>query len=81
MAQRMSTRVRMDKLRDRHAIARVANGTFKRKARAARDIRMAELLAKGTFPYTPAVMSWVSVKLGKPTTQVTEAETKELAKK
>ena len=81
MAERMSTRIRMDKLRERARVSRVENGHFKRKARAARDIRMADLVDKGTYPFTPAVMSWVSEKLGKPSTQVTEAEAKSLAKK
>ena len=81
MADRMSTRLRMDNARSRGKVTRVENGHLKRKERAARDLRMAELLAKGKFPYTPAVMSWVSTKLGKPSTQVTEAEVKALAQK
>jgi hypothetical protein len=39
---------------------------------------MVELIKKGAFPYMPSVMSWISVKLGKPATQVTEAEAKAL---
>ena len=81
MAERMSTRTRMDRARANGKISRVENGHLKRKERAARDVRMAELLGKGTFPYTPSIMSWVSGKLGKPSTQITEAEAKELAKK
>ncbi len=81
MAERMSTRIRMDKVRERARVSRVENGHFKRKARAARDIRMGELVSKGTYPYTPAIMSWVSEKLGKPSTQVTETEAKGLATK
>lgn len=40
---------------------------------------MVELIKKGPFPYTPSIQSWVSEKLGKPFTQVTEAEAKGLA--
>jgi hypothetical protein len=80
MAQRMSTRRRMDQIRDDHAISRTINGHLKRKERANRDERMAGLVKTGKFPYTPAVQSWVSVKLGKPFTQVTEDEAKTLAK-
>ncbi len=79
--QRMSTRKRMDFIRGKGQVSRVENGHLKRKERASRDTRMAELLAKGTFPYTPAVMSWVSTKLGKPSSQVTADEAKALAKK
>jgi hypothetical protein len=62
-------------------VIRVVNGHLKRKERASRDKRMAELIAKGTFPYIPSVMSWVSAQLGKPASQVTEAEAKALASK
>lgn len=81
MADRMSTATRMDRARANHRVTRVENGHLKRKERASRDKRMADLIAKGKFPYTPAIMSWVSVKLDKPSTQVTEAEVKALIKK
>jgi len=80
MADRMSTRRRMDRIRDDHAVSRTVNGHIKRKERANRDKRMAGLIKTGKFPYTPAVQSWVSGKLGKPFTRVTEAEAKALAK-
>ena len=80
MAERMSTASRMDRSRANGKISRIVNGHLKRKERTNRDKKMAELIQKGPFPYTPAVQSWVSVKLGKPFTQVTEAEAKELAK-
>lgn len=80
MAQRMSTRRRMDRIRDDHAVSRTVNGHLKRKERANRDERMAGLIKAGQFPYTPAVQSWISVKLGKPFTQVKEDEVKNLVK-
>ena len=80
MAKRMSTRLRYDRIRDKSAISRTVNGHLKRKERANRDARMAGLVKAGTFPFTPAVQSWVSTKLGKPFTQVTEAEAAALAK-
>lgn len=80
MADRMSTRRRMDRIRDDHAVSRTVNGHIKRKERANRDKRMAGLIKTGKFPYTPAVQSWVSGKLGKPFTRVTEDEAKALAK-
>lgn len=80
MADRMSTRVRYDRIRDNHAISRTKNGHLKRKERANRDARMANLVKTGAFPYTPAVQSWISVQLGIPFTQVTEEQAKSLAK-
>jgi hypothetical protein len=80
MAERMSTATRMDRIRANGKISRIVNGHLKRKERANRDKKMVELIKKGPFPYTPAIQSWVSEKLGKPFTQVTEAEARELAK-
>ncbi len=79
MAERMSTATRMDRARANGKLSRIANGHLKRKEQANRAKKMAELIKKGPFPYTPAVQSWVSEQLGKPFTQVTEAEAKELA--
>ncbi len=80
MADRMSTAARMDRQRANGKISRMENGLLKRKERAARDARMKELISKGTFPFTPPIMTWVSEKLGKPAKKVTEAEAKALAK-
>lgn len=80
MADRMSTRRRMDQIRDDHAVSRTVNGHLKRKERANRDKRMAGLISKGAFPYTPAVQTWISEKLGMPFTRVTEEQAKSLAK-
>jgi hypothetical protein len=80
MSHRMSTYSRLDRQRDNAAISRTVNGHLKRKERARRDKQMVELLKKGKFPYTPAVMNWVSLQLGKPSSQVSEAEAKALAK-
>jgi hypothetical protein len=79
MADRMSTRVRYDRIRDNGAISRTKNGHLKRKERASRDARMARLIKGGTFPYTPAVQSWISTQLGIPFSQVTEEQAKSLA--
>ena len=80
MAERMSTATRMDRIRANGKLSRIANGNLKRKERLNRDKKMLELIKNGTFPYTPPVQSWVSEVLGKPFTQVTEAEAKELVK-
>ena len=80
MAERMSTATRMDRARNNAAISRTVNGQLKRKERANRDKRMAELVRNGKFPYTPAVLSWLSTKLGKPSSQITEEVAKGLVK-
>ncbi len=77
MAERLSTSTRMDRARANGKVTRRENGTVKRKERANRDKRMAELVGKGTFPYTPGVMSYLSTKIGKPTRQITEADAKQ----
>lgn len=78
MAERMSTRIRQDRMRDNFAISRIKNGHRKRKERANRDARMARLIRTGRFPYTPAVQSWISARLGIPFSRVTEDQVKAL---
>lgn len=80
MADRMSTSTRMDRARANQKISRRDNGHLKQKERAAREVRMVELIKTGRFPFTPSIASWISGKLGKPFTQVTEAEAQGLAK-
>ena len=80
MADRMSTRIRYDRIRDKGAMSRTVNGHLKRKERANRDARMKKLISGGKFPYTPAVQSWLSVQLGVPFTQITEEQAKAAAK-
>jgi len=80
MADRMSTRIRYDRIRDNGAISRTVNGHLKRKERANRDARMKKLISGGKFPYTPSVQSWLSTQLGIPFTQITEEQAKAAAK-
>jgi hypothetical protein len=76
----MSTRIRYDRIRDKGAISRTVNGHLKRKERANRDARMKKLIGTGKYPYTPAIQSWLSDKLGVRFSEVTEAMAKEAAK-
>ena len=80
MADRMSTRIRYDRIRDKSALSRTANGHRKRKERDARAARMKKLITEGKFPYTPAVQSWLSEQLGVPFTQITEEQAKAAVK-
>ncbi|VTR93933.1 unnamed protein product [Gemmata massiliana] len=81
MAERMSTRIRYDRIRDNSAISRTVNGHLKRKERANRDARMKKLITGGKFPYTPAVQSWLSEQLNVRFSEVTEVAAKEVASK
>ena len=81
MAERMSFSTRNDRARDNHAISRAVNGGLKRKERVNRDKRMTELVkAAKQLPYIPSVMSWLSTKLGKPSTLISQAEVDNLVK-
>jgi predicted DNA-binding transcriptional regulator len=53
------------------AKSRRENGMIKVKERVRRDLRMTETVKKGSLPYIPAVMSWLSVKLDKPSSEIT----------
>lgn len=74
MAKRMSTASRYDRLREKQAVSRAENGERKRRERVNRDKRMKEVILNGSWPFTPSIMSWVSVQLDKPTRQITETE-------
>ncbi|HEY1186027.1 MAG TPA: hypothetical protein VGE74_00160 [Gemmata sp.] len=81
MSDRMSTRIRYDRIRDKSAISRTYNGHLKRKERANRDARMKKLINTGKFPYTPPVQTWLSNQLNVRFSEVTEAMAKEVASK
>lgn len=56
------------------AKARARNLPHKARERAARDRRMLAVIQGGPLPYAPWVMSWLNVKLDKPTTAITQAD-------
>jgi hypothetical protein len=75
-------RIRREQRQYDMALSRRVNGMKKTKERARREARMREILQKGKFPYTPSVMSWLSVQLDKPSTKIVEADVQQmLAKK
>ncbi len=59
-------RIRKDQRQVDMALSRLLNGEIKVKERARRDARMLLALKKGTLPYTPVIMSWLSVKTTSP---------------
>jgi hypothetical protein len=56
------------------AESRRVNGMKKMKERIRRQGRMVELLQQGKLPYTPAIMSWLSHALDKPSTRIVQAD-------
>ena len=72
--ERMSTRRRQDLKKSIMRASRIVNGHLKRKERLRREARLKDLVVKGPYPYTPTVMSWLSEKLGKPSSEITEQE-------
>lgn len=74
-------RTRLDlRMADQKA-SRIENGHRKRDERNRRDRRMRELLQKAEYPkYTPAIYSWLSVQLDKPSKQITKEDVDKLLK-
>jgi hypothetical protein len=73
-------RIRREQRRADMAESRYRNGILKTKERARRDSRMMETIKTGKLPYAPAVMSWLSEKLGKRSSLLTQDEVDRLAK-
>jgi hypothetical protein len=67
-------RIRREQRRTDMARSRIVNGMKKMHERDRRDRRMKEILKAGMFPYTPAVMSWLSARLDKPATRIVQAD-------
>lgn len=75
----LDSRKRRKEMRQRDMqSSRIENGHKKRGERARRDVTMKELIKKGTFPYTPPILSWLSIQLGKPGRLITPDEVKKL---
>jgi len=60
------------------ALSRRENGMKKDKERQRRDRRMREIIQKGTFPYTPSVMSWLSQQLDEPSSRIKPGDVQKL---
>lgn len=60
--------------------SRRKNGVLKKKENARRNTRMLGIIKQGKLPYLPAVMSWLSVQLDKPSGKITQAEVDALGK-
>ena len=71
-------RIRREQRQFDMALSRRTNSPRKVAERTRRDARMIETLKKGKLPYTPPVMSWLSVQLDKPSRLITAADVKKL---
>jgi hypothetical protein len=71
-------RIRREQRQFDMALSRRVNGMKKDKERARRDRRMKEIIQAGKFPYTPAVMSWLSAKLDRPSSLIQPADVEKL---
>ncbi len=58
--------------------SRRRNGIEKTKERVRRDQRILEIVKKGQLPYLPSVMSWLSVKLDKPSRLITAEDVQKI---
>ena len=57
-------------------MTKARNAGVKDNERARRDTRMLQTIKKGTLPYTPPVMSWLSRKLDKKASRITSEDIK-----
>jgi hypothetical protein len=65
MAERISRGVRMKMTKVDQRKSRIINGHAKRKERIRKDKRMLDIVKAGKLPYTPPIMSWLSVQIDK----------------
>lgn len=72
-------RIRRDQIQKDQKLSRKVNGRLKVKERARRDARMLAAVKGKKLPFIPGVMSWLSVRLAKPSSQITQAEVDALA--
>ena len=73
-------RIRRQQRQDDMKTSRRKNGVLKKKEHVRRDARMISLLKQGKVPYIPSIMSWLSVRLDKKSTRVTQADVDGLLK-
>jgi hypothetical protein len=73
-------RIRREQRRFDMNLSRQTNGMRKDKERERREKRMITIIKAGKFPYTPPVMSWISVQLDKPASRILQADVDQLVK-
>ena len=70
---KVTRKQRLGKRQSQAIVTKLANRRGKEKERARRDERMINCIKTGTPPYTPDVMSWLSLKLGVRSSRITDA--------
>jgi hypothetical protein len=73
-------RIRREQRQVDMAESRRVNSLIKDKERARRDVRMLGLIKNGKLPYIPSVMSWLSARLDKPASRITQKDVDQVAK-
>ncbi len=71
-------RIRREQRRFDMALSRRKNSPRKVAERSRRDARMIDTVKKGKLPFIPAVMSWLSVQLDKPSRLITQQDVEKL---
>ena len=71
-------RIRREQRQVDMAESRHRNGILKAKERTRRDTRMLETVRQSQPPYSPVVLSWLSVQLDKPGRLITPDDVKKL---
>jgi len=71
-------RTRRDKMIKSQTALRRKNSPRKEAQHARRHEQMLSLVRRGSFPYTPGVMSWLSVQLGKKAARITPQDVQKL---
>jgi hypothetical protein len=71
-------RIRREQRQTDMAESRRRNGILKTKERSRRNARMLEIVKNGKLPYAPAVMSWLSTQLNKPSRLISESDIQRL---
>ncbi|MBN1765137.1 MAG: hypothetical protein JW860_07760 [Sedimentisphaerales bacterium] len=65
-------RDRFNKRLVRATVTRRENSLKKNKERARRDEHLCQILKNGKLPYTPGILSWLSEKLDKKASRITQ---------
>jgi hypothetical protein len=73
-------RIRREQRRFDQKLSRRTNGLLKMAERERRAIRMKEIIKSNPFPYTPAVLSWLSVELEKPASRIVPSDVEAVLK-
>ena len=73
-------RIRREQRQVDQKASRSRNGIVKVKEHVRRDKRVLETVKKGSLPYLPHVMSWLSERLDKPSRLITKDDIDKLVK-